>query len=152
MSFGKKEFSFKGRIGRLTYFGLFLLNVVVAIPLVCIGVALVEDNNNPALGMLIVLATVLGGIWTYFALTIKRLHDMGLAGTHVIWIVLLSFAASSFAATTTEPVLGLLLGILNAGTSLWLVFQRGEDHQNRYGNVPGATNGAHVDSYQRITP
>jgi hypothetical protein len=36
------------------------------------------------------------GLWGGLALLIKRLHDMGMAGTHAIWIYGVYGAASPF--------------------------------------------------------
>jgi len=139
-------FSFRGRIARLRYFGYGCLAGLIAVLLITGGgVAFylgrtVSTTGTPGAGLVVVACLlILAGLvcagWARLALTIKRLHDIGLIGTHVIWILLLDLSSSLVARASLG--VGLLLELASVGVSLWLLFQPGQDTTNRYGPVPG---------------
>lgn len=130
--------SLRGRVARLPYFGYSL--AIFSLVLVLIGgggtvIYYGRTGSDPmgawvVGGVLIVFGVVLGW-WIHFALLIKRLHDIGLPGTHAIWIILLSFAGSAVFRPT--PAVGILLWLTSFGVGLWLLFQPGTPGPNRYG-------------------
>ena len=136
MSFSQKMFGFDGRIRRLPYFGFGILSCIVGGVLVGTGIVLMQVGFGFIPGIVVIIAAVAGMIWVSLALTVKRLHDMGLAGIHVIWFLLLNLAAGG--ARALSPGLGILLDVACFGVSLWLLFKRGDDGANQYGPPPEA--------------
>lgn len=80
-------FSFEGRITRSEYW-TGICAVIVGVMLTCIMAAAIiagfdAISLKPVGGLIGILMSVgecLGGIWAYYALGIKRLHDQGLSG------------------------------------------------------------------------
>jgi uncharacterized membrane protein YhaH (DUF805 family)/cold shock CspA family protein len=117
----EKYATFSGRARRKEYWGYFLfwtiaLFVICLIGLIADGVAGNLDNSDgPLLTMaacgLFVVATVLPGM----AITVRRIHDMGLSG----WFYLLVFI----------PTIGALVVFV-------FMLVPGQKHENRWGPVP----------------
>ncbi len=143
----KLLFSFEGRTRRSHFWIGWLI---------CLGVGVVS-GWIPILGGLISLAL----IWPNLAISVKRLHDMGMSGWLVVipWVVSIvgTFVAigmiglSAFAnASALEqedpaailallgPALGLfgLLAVVNLGFLLWIGLAGGQRGDNRYGPNP----------------
>jgi uncharacterized membrane protein YhaH (DUF805 family) len=108
----KQLWSFNGRIGRGAYAGGLLLNLAwtsaALVGLIYLGPFNLRDGS---LTVLLALWT-----WAYFALTAKRLHDLGVSGL--------------FSLLLLVPGAVLIMTII-------LLIPRGDDNDNRYG--PGAT-------------
>jgi uncharacterized membrane protein YhaH (DUF805 family) len=137
MTFNQKEFGFHGRIGRVTYFGFNVMNTVAGALVVTVAVANMvrhNDQSSVMLSLALMAVTLIALMWSGLALLIKRLHDIGLAGTHAIWIYLLGISSGAIAAHSA--MLGATLMLANLGVALWLLFQRGQDSANRYGDIP----------------
>ena len=113
--------SFDGRIGRSTYAGGLLLNYAVMFAAMAVMMHLtwhwtLPESFNLKDGSLLAASLVaVFFYWANFALTVKRLRDLGFPGL----LSLLLFV----------PLVGLILIII-------LLFARGEDNDNSYG--PGA--------------
>jgi uncharacterized membrane protein YhaH (DUF805 family) len=78
-----------------------------------------------------------GNLWSGFALTVKRLHDLDMAGAHAIWITAIEISAlaltvSAYIATASGP-LTVVVWIAVVAARLWLIFTRGSIGANRYG-------------------
>ena len=58
--------------------------------------------------------------WGVGVLTIKRLHDLGMSGLHLIWIWLVNVAVPVFGAISAT--LSTLFAFVAFGTGLWLFF------------------------------
>jgi uncharacterized membrane protein YhaH (DUF805 family) len=131
-------FGFTGRLPRLPYFlctlAFFGVTLAVVILLTAANIAF-ASVGAVVFTIVVGLAYAVGGVWAGFALMIKRLHDLGLSGVHVIWIMLLGAAAS--AISDIEPVTGILLSCASIGVQLWLYFAPGVGQSNQYGPVPG---------------
>ncbi len=128
-------FGFKGRIGRLAFVICAVASFAANLLLICLGIATTQSPEGLVLGLVLVAAEIVSMVWVSFALTIKRLHDLSLAGTHLVWINLLNLAAGGTAELS--PVGAYLLGLISFGVSCWLIFQRGADGPNQYGEPPG---------------
>lgn len=107
-------FSFRGRANRLWYFWHTMLDGAVgmgliAILLVMMGVFGVGAMILPMVGVFV--ATLVAG----FAITVKRLHDLGRPGWH--WLLL-------------------LIPLYNFYLTLVLLFRRGTFGANAYGPDP----------------
>lgn len=127
---------FEGRLNRLAYFGYTVLAAAFAIVAFLIAAAFVSFKSD--LGNIV---AGLGGIvvfglwvWSGFALLVKRLHDLDMAGTHAIWIYLLSFASGL--VQQESPALAALLALAYVGVALWLLFAKGTTGPNRFGADP----------------
>ncbi|MAZ65983.1 MAG: DUF805 domain-containing protein [Kangiellaceae bacterium] len=112
-------FSAKGRYRRSTYlFKLALFQLALFGILAVLGiVAAVLIPQNQGLGIVLgsvaYLIFIVVTIWVSINLAVKRLHDLN----HTGWLVLLMFVP-----------------LVNFGLGLYLLFKRGEDAPNDYGN------------------
>src|SRR5215470_11722552 len=117
-------YSPKGRIARLPYFGYSCLNffifvLVIVIPILLLWLVAGPGETLGAAGQftvslaphsawagLVVVLSIVAALATFVSaaiLTIKRLHDLGHSGWHVIWIVVLTSGAST---SSTSHVTG----------------------------------------------
>jgi uncharacterized membrane protein YhaH (DUF805 family) len=135
MSLAEALFGFDGRLARLPFFGYCVLLLFICF-LVGAGALMVRAETRPAGAVvgLILLAVLVGVISCGLALTVKRLHDMGLAGTHVMWICGLNVANVALA-----PALSILFHLAVGGVFLWLCLGSGQPRSNQYGPVPGTS-------------
>ena len=138
-----------GRIARLPYFlcGLAVVTVfaIVLGVLLVTSIAALWPNGSAssqsvvlALLFFLIAAVALGGyVYAIVNLMVKRLHDMGMSGFHVVWIMALNFVTSWFNymdSPTGAVIHG--IGILASfGIALWLLFTPGEPHVNDYGSI-----------------
>jgi uncharacterized membrane protein YhaH (DUF805 family) len=99
------------------YFGYYsLLNVATAILLVAVLSA----------------AGIILSAWGSLALTVKRLHDMGMTGAHILWITPIAFVSYE-AGEAAHSLVPKLVGVCIA---LWLLFAPGQAEDNEYGPAP----------------
>ena len=136
MSLTEIMFSSKGRIGRLSYFLYALLNM--AILAIGAAIAIAIGQNSDAVPLAVFFGVALFGtvVYSCFALAVKRLHDMGFSGIHMIWIYLLGIAGSL--VTPASPALGMILSLASFGVSLWVMLAPSVA-DNQYGPNPNAT-------------
>ena len=137
MSFSQALFSFQGRLARLPFFGYFLLGNLL-IGMVMVGGAVLAFSGQNALvfvGAVILLAAVVGYVWVNIAINIKRLHDLGMSGTHLIWIMGINFAAGALSQANAS--LSIIFYIASACIGLWMLFAPGQQGSNKYGPQPG---------------
>ena len=132
MSLTGALFSFNGRLARLPFFGYcaLLLFFCFLVGAGAVGIRAETREGGAALGV-VLLAVLVGVISCGLSLTIKRLHDMGLAGTHAIWIY------GNVAGVALAPSLSILFDLAVGGVFLWLCLAAGQPHSNHYGPVPG---------------
>jgi uncharacterized membrane protein YhaH (DUF805 family) len=83
----ERYFSFEGRLARIPFFvrnmylGIALgIGIVAGVPLISRGGALWY------VGVLVILGALALALWSQVTLVVRRLHDMGFSGYHVIWI------------------------------------------------------------------
>jgi uncharacterized membrane protein YhaH (DUF805 family) len=134
MTISQTLFGFNGRIKRLPYLGCTALYYAVGLLLIFASVAMGKSGTAAGEIVLLVAAVVLM-VWVGLALTIKRLHDMGLTGLHAIWIFLLDVP---YGIRSLPLELVKVLAFLNFAVILWLAFGRGKDGPNQYGPSPDA--------------
>ncbi len=128
-------FSFHGRLARLPFFirGIYL--VIAAVVLFFVSVALFANGGRLWwwLGLIevIVCLSVLGV--GSVSLIVRRLHDLGFSGYHVIWV-----GAAELGSTVLSygPPVVMLLALPLAAVDLWLTFWPGMANANRFGAVP----------------
>lgn len=145
MPFTQALFGFRGRLGRLAYFGYLFLAGVMALVLAGTGMALLSPREGTGLiGIALIAAGFLGYVWVTVAVQVKRLHDLDMAGTHLIWVLAVSAGAGAF--TSANQTLAILFGLGTLMISLWLLFAPGTSGANRFGATNGATT---TDSYYR---
>jgi uncharacterized membrane protein YhaH (DUF805 family) len=128
MSLVDLAFGFSGRIGRLKYLCASLLVLALIEGLKLVGPLL---PFGVGLGLAIIILIL--ALWVVAAFTVKRLHDIGLAGTNAVWFILLSVADQ---AVRSVPILSAVTWLVGLGAELWLVFQPGQYGPNRYGDPP----------------
>jgi uncharacterized membrane protein YhaH (DUF805 family) len=135
MSLAEALFGFDGRLARLPFVGYSVLLLFICF-LAGAGALMVRAETRAAGAVLglVLLAVLVGVISCGLALTVKRLHDMGLAGTHVMWIYGLNVASVSLA-----PALSILFHFAVGGVLLWLCLTSGQPQSNQYGPVPGTS-------------
>jgi uncharacterized membrane protein YhaH (DUF805 family) len=130
-------FSFKGRVARLPYFLHGLLNMLAVGALSLLTIPMFQaGGGGVAIGILLGVALFAEVIWVGLALQVKRLHDLGMSGLHMIWIVLLSSAAG--AVGNTAPTLAILIYLAYIGVAAWMLFAPGQPESNQFGPAPTA--------------
>src|SRR5262245_36947373 len=129
-----------GRIARLPYFGYSCLNFLIFVLAIVIPILLLWLVAGPGEALsaagrltlslappsawagLVVALSIVAAFAAFVSaavLTIKRLHDLGHSGWHVIWIVVLTSGASS-SSTSHVTVVSVVLDIIGVCVSLWL--------------------------------
>lgn len=134
-------FTPRGRLARLPYFiaglaltvAMFLL--VGGVMVFSVGALFTGMAAFGLLGMLAMLAILLGGSYCSVILMIKRLHDIGLTGWHSAWIMLL-FTIAQFGDADDPSAIAAVAALGGFAASLWLLFKRGDAYANQYGAPP----------------
>lgn len=102
--------NYDGRINRLKYFFyVFMISLISGIS----GFILEDLNNIP--GCMIIMLINIFFVIKYICIMIQRLHDLGRPGTH-FWLLLI-------------PVYNIYLALL-------MLFKKGSDGQNMFGEDP----------------
>ena len=117
-----KLFSFKGRAGRLEYFLHNTIDDVIMIVLIAVIIAAmaVFEGNTAAgiigiVGLVLIFAVLILGVFSDAAVTVRRLHDLGKPGSE-FWYLLI-------------PIYNIILGFI-------LLFKKGFEMENEYGPNP----------------
>jgi uncharacterized membrane protein YhaH (DUF805 family) len=130
-------FGFEGRLARLPYFGYGLLLAILGLVPVRIGIAL---GDGGALEASLILAGLISAVWGVVAITIKRLHDMGMSGAHAFWISTISLISiAPHRSLRMDPGFAWSMWAIECGIVLWLLLAPGQPEDNQYGPVPGTT-------------
>jgi uncharacterized membrane protein YhaH (DUF805 family) len=131
----ERYLSFRGRLARLPFFirGLYL-GIAAA---VVFAASLPLFSNGARVwwwaGLIVAMvALALLGVGSV-SLIVRRLHDVGLAGYHAIWV---GAAEAGWLALSYAPPAVLLLGLSLAAIGLWLAFWPGNAGDNRFGVSP----------------
>ncbi|SKC71944.1 DUF805 domain-containing protein [Maledivibacter halophilus] len=106
----KRYFTFKGRINRAKYIWIPFLIGILAVIFQAIFISTESIGLLLVVILLSIASTVLG-----ICLTVQRLHDIERPGTHY-WLLLI-------------PIYNIYLGLL-------LLFKKGTDGPNEYGENP----------------
>lgn len=110
-----KFFTTKGRSSRIEYSIKFIITFFIFIVGIYTKNYIEKENNlSSILFLLIIVFFMYISIFQYLPLAIRRLHDLNASG----WYVLLTFA----------PFGQFLI--------LWLMFKKGTEGPNKYGNPP----------------
>ena len=138
----EKFFSTKGRIDRLTYFKrnfvLFAAELVLLFVIAIIGTVadrvLAETPTwlDASLSVLLLISLV-----PVYFLDVKRLHDLGKDSTLAkifLGVGILSVAYDTPLTASFEPV-GIILSLATIVFTAYLLFKKGEDKVNQYGEV-----------------
>ena len=114
----KHLFSFSGRSGRLEYF-IHSFSEIFGILAIISAISFIEGQFKVSVGGEIIVFSILGvilvGVIAETAVTVRRFHDLGMAGWHLF---------------------GMLVPFYNIYLSLILLFRRGEASRNIYGPGP----------------
>ncbi len=129
-------FEFKGRLHRLPFLGLSILNTVVSGGLVVAGALLMlrgkysENILIEAFGVFTAFVMFFVFIWVGIALQVKRLHDMNCSGYYVIaWI----FISGLFSAlNVVVPGVKNIGNVINFIIGLVLIFTPGTPGSNNF--------------------
>ena len=142
MSWTTLFFSFQGRINRSKYWLTVVVSFAVWIAYAVVGLLMVgrvdpdfkdfDNLSTPTIVIFAVIAAiiVIGAIWSWLAVSVKRLHDRDKSG----WWLLLFWLLPS--------ALGLLpvLNLVGFAISIWAFVEfgclRGTDGSNRFGPDP----------------
>lgn len=109
----KKYFAFEGRINRAKYFGISFLLGLIYLPF-CIFCIIYQFLDNILVLLLFIGLSIIVGI-VQICITVQRFHDIERPGTHY-WL--------------------LLIPIYNIYLSFVLLFKKGTDGPNEYGEDP----------------
>jgi uncharacterized membrane protein YhaH (DUF805 family) len=129
----EKYFSFQGRLARLPYFGRgFQVGVAAAVVFILSTAAFINgDGILRGIGFLLVAvagAIFLGG---FASLAVRRLHDLGLAGYHAIWVAIALVISN--AVTYSHSYRTVLLNLPFIAVGLWIQLWPGQRGPNRFG-------------------
>lgn len=148
MSFNQALFSFRGRIGRLAFLGYGLLSFAGCVVLIAIAHDLTVDvgggdwpDQARLYSVILTVIALAAAFWMQLALTVKRLHDLGLSGWAILWFYLLEviMAALRIRDPSRDAFLALVyLGaeLLLMSYAIGLLFVRGQANENRFGVPP----------------
>jgi len=137
-------FSWSDRMGRLAYFGYTsALGAILGVLGLILLLPLRNAENGKAMGIIIVILLVAMALWGGFCLMAKRLHDLDMSAWHYAWIVMVPafFHGLGVALLGTDMKFPGLLAItagsvISLGVTLFLMFWRGTDGTNQYGERP----------------
>ena len=120
----KLLWSLNGRIGRVAYAGGLLLNWVLMLIVLAVWQILVDNWTPPEPfnlkdgSLLVLVPFAVLFCWVHFALTVKRLHDLGVTGLLSLLLLI--------------PGLGFVIIVV-------LLAARGQDNDNCYGPAPSTS-------------
>lgn len=130
----RNAFSYQGRLARLPYFLLSLgIGIAAALLVAAGGILLERGHALPGwLLWLIALVLVFGA---GSAIVVRRPHDLGQPGGHVVWLLILTVLAGAIDHSQTAALIA--LNVLLALAGLALVLLPGQAGANAYGPPPG---------------
>jgi len=139
-------FSFNGRSSRLSFWRVQLVMLLIFAVLLIggLGAAMAAGGAAVKVLPLLFLPVVAAFVWIYAANGVRRLHDRGKTG---LWLVvfwgvpgLLGQMAKEIEKDQQLLLLGLLLGLISLGLSIWALveigFLGGQSGPNRFGDNP----------------
>jgi uncharacterized membrane protein YhaH (DUF805 family) len=129
----EKYFSFQGRLARLPYFSRgFQVGIAAAVVFILSTAAFINGNGILwGIGLLQVVvagAIFLGG---FASLAVRRLHDLGLPGYHVIWVAIALLLSN--VAYYSHNYHAILLNLPFVAVGLWIQLWPGQRGPNRFG-------------------
>jgi uncharacterized membrane protein YhaH (DUF805 family) len=131
----ERYFSFRGRLARLPFFIRTLyLNIAASLMLAASAPLLWSGGRigwwAGLCGAAASLAVLAAGL---VSLIVRRLHDLGFAGYHLIWAFAAEIAWTALSASGPRFVLDALPLL---AIDLWLTFWPGNAGANRFGGAP----------------
>ena len=128
--------AFDGRFARLPFFIRDIYLGIACGALFMLSIPLFSAGNSAGYwsGLIVVGAFLALFCLGALSLFVRRLHDLGFSGYHVIWV-----AAAQLISTVLSygPLKAVLLSLPFAIVGLWLLFWPGNKKANRFGEVPG---------------
>jgi uncharacterized membrane protein YhaH (DUF805 family) len=133
-SFIGRYFSFGGRLARLPFFVRCIYVNIAAMLLLAVGLALLSHGGSASwfAGAVFATASFVLLIAGLASATVRRLHDLGLAGYHVIWV---GAAEAAWTFLSEGPLQVVVLSFPLAVIGLWLTFWPGNRGANRFGEA-----------------
>jgi uncharacterized membrane protein YhaH (DUF805 family) len=131
----RRYFSFHGRLARLPFF-IRTLYINIAWAVLTFANMPRFLNGSRALwwaGVVGVIASLVLFGTGLASIFVRRLHDLGFSGYHVVWV---AAAEIVWTVLTYGPAGGILLGLPLFAVDLWLTFWPGNASANRFGEVP----------------
>lgn len=141
MNLFKLYFSREGELSRLPFFLSYLglmfgygvfLGIMMFMFMVVIGFGIAGGGSKGfALGIIgLAFATIPVSLIVFYSsvvITVKRLHDLGLSGIHVIWIfgINLLTGFTSLFDNIFFQIFSLIMALAQIGIALWLLFTPG---------------------------
>lgn len=133
MDLGEVLFSVKGRVGRAPFIVLVLIGWGIAFGFIPYNPVTVL-RHAPVQGIA-ALGLALLAAWAGTAITVKRLHDVGLSGLNVIWIGLTGLVGDPL---NTGSALAMGAAAASIIAQFWLSIEPGSKRANRFGNPVSA--------------
>ena len=137
-----KFFTSAGRINRITFFGRFTVILLIEFSLLfatefVAWFANFTLNNPPLWVDASIFAVLLVGLIPEYFLKVKRLHDIGKDSTLAkIFLGVEILSAIIFISTINGIlILSSVLSIASLVFTFYLLFKRGENNANEYGNA-----------------
>ena len=126
--------SFYGRVARLSFFRRSIYLSFAAVVIFELGMLLLI-NGSMWWWLGIAVATASGIVLCVgnASLMVRRLHDLGWSGYHLIWV---GTAEIGSAALSYGPPRAVLLALPLSVVGPWLLFWPGNADANRFGPVP----------------
>ena len=138
MNLGELFFSWHGGIARMRYFlaslTLAAASILLAVLITAIIAVVAVGTNSAELPVsnlhtaLVLLPSCGLFLYSGTVLMIKRLHDIGLSGFHVLWIYGLGIMGSAFNNPSDGAlfIVGFILSIVQLFAGLWLLLMPGQ--------------------------
>jgi uncharacterized membrane protein YhaH (DUF805 family) len=123
-------FSPEGRVRRLAFVGGSLLAAAPTLAVATLGLYLIhfDDVNHPmsVVGCLLFFVGGTSFIVSHLSFAIRRLHDIGLSGWHILWIVGANLTANAIGNNLASAGTAALLSLMASAPYLWLTFYEGD--------------------------
>ncbi|MFN3687596.1 DUF805 domain-containing protein [Salinarimonas sp.] len=130
--------SFRGRISRVPYTLASICLLFMYFYMQELDQIISRHQIPPADMVLTFLALVIVQIWFNAALLIKRLHDVGLGASYLLFYVIPVIAGIVNVLTFQIPFLLEAASLPGGILAIALIFTRGQRHANAYGPPPNA--------------
>lgn len=130
-----RYFSLDGRLARIPFFVRGIRLQIVIQLLFYLSIPFFSSGTKVGYrsGVLIVSVCVGMGCAGQLSLFLRRLHDLGLSGYHLIWITVAQIGAFPL---SFRPLRVALVSLPLAAVGVWLLFWPGNEEANRFGEVP----------------
>ena len=138
---GHLLFSFRGRISRRMWWVAQLVAIIFMLLVGLLLYVVFPRIENANVVVFLYWSALLLGTWTYFAISIKRLHDRNRSWAWALlgyiclnWLIYLSLSNPRY--VEQEPLFPLLLFVGFIYPTVQIAFLPGKAEANRYGPPP----------------